>query len=184
MSKLIDRNKLLENSKSAILAGIDWLKCILTCPCRYTKKLSEIGGFLLGFSAVIALCKTDGLLDEILKIGKGVEQLEKSNGHLRNLAQQHREGIKELKDIVKVLQGQLINNEARKISENAQKLTPENRIKILKDISPSTSSTLKEGQIYLPKSALEEAKELFKRNEPILQEEYLRNKLEIWNKKS
>lgn len=152
--------------------------------CCTTKRLYEIGGFMLGIAAIIALCKTDGLLEEILKIGKGVEQLEKSNGHLRNLAQQHRTGIEELKNIVKILQEQLIKNEARKISEIAQKLTPENRIKILKDISPSTSSHLKEGQIYLPKSALEEAKELFKRNEPILQEEYLRNKLEIWNKKS
>lgn len=161
----------------------NWCKKYICC---FTKKLSEIGGFLLGTSALIALCKTDvdELLQKVLEIRSGVAQLKEGNYRLEDLAQQHRDGIKELKDIVKALNEQLINNEAHKVLENTQKLAPENRIKILKNISPPETSALKDGQIYLPRDALEEAKKIFEKNDPILQQEYLRQNLKIWNQKS
>lgn len=146
------------------------------------------GTLLVGVAALIALCKTDGVIDKLYEIKDAVDRL-----------YEIKDAVSELKDNVKLLQNERTSiSSLRKAPEAERIYSPlkngsktnlgqdllQERRKDLKQLLPDEKSDLKPGDIYLPSedfSKLEGKLKTQDWGDDINTEKFLSKNFQIWN---
>lgn len=163
-----------------------------------TTHLANIGHFLLGVGAVIALSQTKEILNEIGKVSQkmelaekgvknlavGVDQLKESNQKLSLQNSNIEQVLVELRQATQSLEAKLIYTSSQEIPQKIPYIKdPKQRREEIKKTIPSDleNSNLQLGQVYLPKDKMEEAYGVFSNNDIQSQSNFLRDNLKIWN---